>query len=83
MSKEYRKAVKDAIGITGTYQDDMIDGYVTEIVSYLEDAGIKEENISNGIVARGASDLWFEKKLSNYFMQRAVQLAYKEGEKDK
>lgn len=73
--------VKNAMGITGTYQDATIQEYFNEVVEYLKDAGVSESKITNGIVARGVSDLWNygagEGKLSEYFLQRATQLSYK------
>lgn len=73
--------VKKALGITGSYQDGTLGVYFDEVVSFLKDAGISEGNITDGIVARGVSDLWnyggAEGKLSEYFMQRAAQLSYK------
>lgn len=73
--------VKTALGITGTYQDATIQIYIDEVIAFLKDAGVAETNITSGIVARGVSDLWnyggAEGKLSEYFMQRASQLAYK------
>ena len=74
--------VKAALGITGDYQDATLQVYFDEVVDFLKDSGVKPENITNGIVARGVSDLWNygsgEGKLSNYFIQRASQLAYKD-----
>jgi nickel-dependent lactate racemase len=73
--------VKNALGIVGDYQDDTLTEYINEVVAFLKDAGVKEQNITIGIVARGVSDLWNygagEGKLSSYFMQRATQLSYK------
>lgn len=73
--------VKNALGISGTYQDNTLSEYITEVVTFLTDAGVSESNISAGIVARGVSDLWSygsgNGKLSEYFMQRAAQLSYK------
>lgn len=73
--------VKNALGITGTYQDDTLQQYFNEVVAFLVDSGVSEANITTGIVARGVSDLWNygsgEGKLSAYFMQRATQLAYR------
>jgi len=73
--------VKNALGITGTYQDDTLQVYFDEVVSFLVDSGVKQSNITKGILARGVADLWnyggAEGKLSPYFMQRAAQLAYK------
>ena len=73
--------VKNALGITGTYLDTTLQIYFDEAIAFLVDAGVKESNITAGIVARGVSDLWNygmgEGKLSPYFMQRAAQLSYK------
>lgn len=73
--------VKNALGITGDYQDSTLQIYFNEVVSFLTDAGVAEGNITSGIVARGVADLWnyggTEGKLSEYFMQRAAQLSYK------
>lgn len=73
--------VKNALGITGTYQDDTIQVYINEVVDFLKEAGVSASNITSGIVARGVSDLWNygagDGKLSPYFIQRAAQLSYK------
>lgn len=73
--------VKAALGITGDYQDSTIQVYYNEVISFLNDAGVSAEKITPGIVSRGVSDLWnyggAEGKLSEYFIQRATQLAYK------
>lgn len=75
--------VKSALGITGSYQDSTIQVYYDEVVAFLIDAGVKQANITSGIVARGVSDLWNygagEGKLSEYFKMRATQLALKSG----
>lgn len=73
--------VKNALGITGEYQDNTLQEYFDEVVSFLVDAGVAQSNITSGIVARGVADLWNygsgNGKLSQYFMQRAAQLSYK------
>ena len=73
--------IKTALGITGTYLDNTITLYMDEVKGYLLDAGVKEENITRGIMARGVSDLWNlgagDGKLSSYFHERAAQLALK------
>ena len=73
--------VKKLLGITGTYQDDTIQGYINEVVAFLVDSGIPSADITPGIVARGVADLWNyggnTGKLSEYFMQRATQLGLK------
>lgn len=74
-------SVKSALGIVGDYQDETISEYIDEVVSFLVDAGVKNQNITSGIVARGVSDLWnygaADGKLSDYFFQRATQLSFK------
>ena len=74
-------AVKKALNITGEYQDECLTEYINEVKAFLIDAGVKQGNITDGIVARGVADLWnyggADGKLSEYFMQRASQLSYK------
>ena len=76
-------SVKNALGIQGEYQDETLTEYINEVIAFLTGAGIPAENITPGIVARGVSDLWSygagNGKLSEYFMQRAAQLSYKEA----
>lgn len=73
--------VKASLGITGTYQDTTIQGYIDEVKAFLIDGGIAESNISAGIITRGVADLWNYgsggTSLSPYFLQRATQLSYK------
>lgn len=74
--------VKTALGITGTYQDDLLQIYIDEVIAYLTSAGVSENVINSdaatGIIVRGVADLWNYgsggTQLSPYFMQRAVQL---------
>lgn len=73
--------VKNALGITGDYQDATLQIYFDEVVDFLTDAGVSQANMTKGIIARGVSDLWnygsSDGKLSEYFKQRATQLSYK------
>lgn len=73
--------IKNALGITGNYQDATLQIYFDEVIDFLNDAGVPNANITAGIVARGVSDLWnyggAEGKLSDYFMKRATQLSLK------
>ena len=74
-------SVKNALGITGDYQNETIAEWYQETVGFLKDAGVADANITTGIVARGVADLWNyggnDGKLSEYFIQRAAQLSYK------
>lgn len=77
--------IKKMLGITGSYHDDLLLAYGTEVEQYLLDAGVKKSVLAlpevTGIFARGIADLWNygagAGQLSPYFMQRATQLAYK------
>lgn len=75
--------VKNALGVTGTYQDSTISVYIAEVVEFLKGAGVPESSMSSGIIARGVADLWQygsgDGKLSPYFMMRATQLSLKAG----
>ena len=76
-------AVKNALGITGTFMDNTIAIYIDEVTDYMRTAGVSDAiiNTSNGVVARGVSDLWNNQsgtsKLSPYFYDRVTQLAIK------
>ena len=73
--------VKVALGISGVFHDALLESYIDEVKAYLNDAGVPDDLITVGIVSRGVIDLWNfgsgSGKLSDYFMQRATQLALK------
>ena len=74
--------VKTGLGITGEYQDSTLSLYISEVKEYLKGAGIPAEIVESaaavGTITRGVADLWNygagEGKLSEYFLQRAIQL---------
>ena len=80
------EAVKKLLGITGTYQDDTISGYIAEVKQFMLEGGIDptfvKDVINAGVIARGVADLWNYgsggTSLSPYFIQRVTQLALKE-----
>lgn len=84
--KKLLEKVKMSIGITGTFHDETLNGYIQEVKEFLKDAGVKDGVLDSdsitGIIARGVSDLWNYgaggTTLSPYFMQRATQLCYRE-----
>lgn len=80
-AEDMLEKVKNGLGVTGTDLDATLGEYIAEVVAFLIDAGIPEKNITAGLVTRGVSDLWNygagEGKFSEYFLQRATQLAYK------
>lgn len=73
--------VKNALGITGSYQDNTLQSYIDEVQAFLKDAGVPLASQTSGVIARGVADLWNygagEGKLSSYFVMRASQLALK------
>lgn len=76
--------VKSNLGITGTYQDPTIQGWIDEVKQFLIDGGVAESIVNSekakGVISRGVADLWNygagDGKLSTYFFQRATQLSY-------
>lgn len=83
VTTEILTGVKNALNITGTFQDDTISGYIAEVMDYMSGAGVSDAMISAsvGTIARGVSDLWDNDggnvKLSPYFMNRVSQLVYR------
>lgn len=77
-------AVKNALGITGEYQDATLKIYIDEVTAYMKAAGVPEcivnSGVSAGVIARGVTDLWNynggEGRLSDYFYQRVIQLIF-------
>lgn len=75
-------AVKNALGVTGTYSDATLQVYINEVVDYMIGAGVSQAVIDApaafGVVARGVSDLWDNDggnvKFSPYFHERVSQL---------
>jgi hypothetical protein len=82
--------VKINLGITGTYQDGVIQGYIDEVKEFMRGAGISETKVnassSFGIISRGVADLWNYGSggtdLSPYFMKRVIQIALNEVDSD-
>lgn len=80
--------VKQNLGITGTFQDNTIQGYIDEVKQFMLDGGIAKEIVdaesSVGIISRGVADLWNYGSggtdLSPYFIKRVTQLSYKDVE---
>lgn len=78
---EYLTAVKAALNITGEDQDAALLQWIEEALEFVKNAGVKPENITKGLIARGVSDLWNygagDGRLSEYFCWRVTQLSYK------
>lgn len=80
--------VKTMLGITGSYQDELLTEYIEEVIAFMVDAGVPKDTKANvtGVVARGVSDLWNygmgNASFSPYFMQRVAQLSYEKEAKD-
>lgn len=74
--------VKLRLGITGTYQDDLLTGYISDIKEFLKDAGVPtqvvDSDASLGVIARGVADTWNygsgDGEYSKIFFQRIEQL---------
>lgn len=88
MNDELLMKVKNGLGITGNYQDDILLIYIDEVKDFMHRAGVSDaiinSNSSVGVITRGVSDLWDygsgSTGLSPYFKERVVQL--RAGEED-
>lgn len=72
--------VKIRLNITGTYHDNLLNGYIEDVKDYIESAGVDPADTKAiGLIARGVADMWNfgagEGKLSPLFMQRCAQMA--------
>lgn len=82
--KEQLERVKEALNITGDFQNSALLAYIQEIKEYLLDAGVPEERVNSsaviGVLSRGVADLWNygsgSGTLSPYFKERVIQLSY-------
>ena len=74
--------VKISLGITGEFQDNKLKGYIDETKEFMLDAGVKpavvDAETSAGVITRGVADLFIYGELSPYFIQRVIQLTFKE-----
>lgn len=81
------ETVKSMLGVTGTYQDATMSGYIEEVKQYMLSAGVStdvvESSTSAGTIARGVADLWNygagAGELSPYFKERVIQLALRKS----
>ena len=78
--------VKTGLNITGNYQDNTLMLYLNDVKNFMLDAGVSNElinsDVSVGVIVRGVSDLWNygmgTANFSEYFVQRVIQLKYKD-----
>lgn len=83
---EILTTVKNGLGITGNFQDATLTAYINEVKAFMQSAGVDTAVINNsasvGCIMRGVADLWNygsgNTKLSEYFIQRVLQLRYVE-----
>lgn len=84
MAYTYLNKIKSMLGISGTFHDEALEGYIAEVIEFLVASGVSRETAESekvyGLIARGVSDLWNlgsgNASLSPYFKQRVIQLAY-------
>lgn len=71
--------VKKGLNITGDYNDNAIQFWMDSVIDYLRGAGVPDEKITAGVVARGVDDLWRyggdDVEFSKAFEMMAAQLA--------
>jgi len=82
-TRQRLELVKQALGLSGNFHDGTMLIYITEVESFLRDAGVPAKEIysarTTGLIARGVSDLWNygnegKAQLSPYFIARTAQL---------
>lgn len=74
--------IKNGLGITGDFQNETLQVYISEVKSFMESAGVEkktiESDVSVGCIMRGVADLWNygsgNTSLSEYFKMRVLQL---------
>jgi hypothetical protein len=71
--------VKTGLCITDNYRDEELQIYMEDVIDTLKGAGVPESRITKGVVVIGVRDLFYGgeggTKFSEYFRQRAAQLA--------
>ena len=80
---ELLKKVKIGLGISGDYQDELLQIHIDNAKNYMRDAGVLESvlnsNTSVGCILNGVVDSWNyssgDLKYSEMFKQRVIQLA--------
>lgn len=85
--KELLAKIKAGLGITGDYQDEALQFYIDEVKAFMRSAGVSESVVNSseavGVIMRGVADLWNygsgSVKLSEYFIQRMIQLTAQAG----
>lgn len=83
--QELLTKIKAGLGITGDYQDEALQFYIGEVKGFMRSAGVSQSVVDSseavGVIMRGVADLWNygsgSVKLSEYFVQRVIQLAAK------
>ena len=80
---EILEAVKNALGVTGEYQDATLKIYIGDVKEYMRSAGVKDDVLNSsaavGAICRGVSDIWnygANTEFSTYFKERVIQLVY-------
>lgn len=74
-------SVKKALGVSGTYMDDTLTGYIDTVIAYMSRAGVSGALIteSASVVARGVNDIWNNDGAAKYsplFVDMVSQLVY-------
>lgn len=80
---EMLSKIKIRMGITTSYQDELLSEYIGDVKAFMKDAGVSDDKLNSdasvGCIFRGVSDLWYyksgEAKFSEFFKHRVTQLA--------
>lgn len=74
------ESVKKALGVSGTFMNDTLTGYIDNVTAYMSRAGVSADLIAESayVVARGVNDIWNNDgtaKFSPLFRDLVTQLA--------
>lgn len=87
---EILSKVKKALGMSGDYQDELLEIYIASTMDFMKNAGVSEEAIrdkkSVAVIARGVIDSWNylggKGKFSTLFTEMVEQLRMTRGREE-
>lgn len=87
---EILSKVKRAMGISGDYQDDLLEIYITSVMDFMKNAGVSDSAMrdkrSVAVITRGVIDLWGyssgKGKFSTLFIEMVGQLRMTRGKEE-
>ena len=87
---EILSKVKKTMGISGDYQDDLLEIYISSVMDFMKNAGVSDSAMrdkkSIAVITRGVIDLWGysagKGKFSTLFIEMVGQLRMTRGKEE-